>query len=289
MRVWRWRALTRELGHGCKGLLLWHKASSSSSTVPITPFSWRSGRGRRWGAGEQPEAALQQGWEMEPGPGEGGPASTQHPALRSWPMSCWCHQCPGAGATAWAQLPLKSQAPLSAAHLLLTPDSSPLSPCLTHQLLQPVSSLLPSLLAFRQKGGWQHLLSQLITCQQNLLQQHKMTVTPPSTKPPKKSEVLLLMHLQSSVTLVGHLFLKGHPWRGSLWPWKQQHPASPTRSSKLSLSMPPRGPDCPSLQHQRSLPLGSDKGLQYPNPRHPCEFREHNTPSCYRHGRTSIV
>lgn len=77
MWVWRWRALTRELGHGCKGLLLWHKASSGSSTVPITPFSWRSGKGKWWGAGEQPEAALQQGWEMEPGPGEGGPASTQ--------------------------------------------------------------------------------------------------------------------------------------------------------------------------------------------------------------------
>lgn len=284
MWVWPWRALTRELGHGCKGLLLWHKASSSSSTVPITPFSWRSGRGRRWGAGEQPEAALQQGWEMEPGPGEGGPASTQLCRHGQW----------AAGTT--NALGLEPQPGLNFL-LKVRPLSqlltcfSPLTPvlCLPASHTSCCSLSLPCFPLFSLSARWQHLLSQLITCQQNLLQQHKMTVTPPSTKQPKKSEVLLLMHLQSSVTLVGHLFLKGQPRRGSLWPWKQQHPASPTRSSKLPLSMPPHGPDCPSLQHQRSLPLGTDKGLQYPNPRHPCEFRQHNTPSCCKHGRTSIL
>lgn len=63
--------------------------------------------------------------------------------------------------------------------------------------------------------------------------------------------------------------------------------AVPGTADQQLLSLPsllqPRahGADCPSLWHQGSLPLRIDNGLSYTNLRHPHEFGQHNTPSCW--------
>ena len=121
-----------------------------------------------------------------------------------WPSQCPAAECPGSAVRAGKlQVPLaplgwQGQAGLNF-FLKIRPLSqlltcfSPLTPLLCihashtscHSPFPPHSCF--SLLTFRGKGRWQHLLSSLITHQQNLLQKNKMTVTLPSTKPNKKS------------------------------------------------------------------------------------------------------